>query len=103
MKKHYLLRNLLLAMMLGASAGCFAQALTGVYTINSGQATGGTNFQSFTDFATAINTNGISGDVTVNVVAASGPYNEQVTISSITGSSASNRVVINGNGCLLYY
>jgi hypothetical protein len=103
MKKNYVLHQVILAMLCLASINVNSQALSGLYTINSAQATGGTNFQTFTDFATAINTNGISGTVTVNVDPGSGPYNEQVTFSQITGASAANRVTINGNGRLLYF
>src|SRR4051812_47697792 len=76
-------------------------ALSGVYTINSGSSTGGTNFQSFTDFATAINAQGVAGSVTVNV--SGGPFNEQVLFNQITGASASNNITINGNGCTLTF
>jgi hypothetical protein len=77
--------------------------LSGVYTINSAQGTGGTNYQTFSAFASDINSQGISGDVTVNVATSSGPYNEQVTFTQITGASSSDRVVINGNGNLLTF
>jgi len=80
-----------------------AQALSGVYTINQAQATGGTNFQNFTAFANAVNSNGVSGPITVNVVANSGPYNEQVQFNSITGASAANKITINGNSNLLTF
>ncbi len=70
----------------------------GVYTINSAQVTGGGNFQSFTDAINAISSCGIAGPVTLNVDPASGPYTEQITIPQIPGSSASNRLTINGNG-----
>lgn len=73
----------------------FAQ-LSGSYTINSGAATGGTNFASFTAFASAINTNGVSAAVTVDVVASTGPYNESLTLT-VSGTS-SNTITINGNG-----
>lgn len=72
--------------------------LSGNYTINSAVATGGTNFQSFTDFAAAINLNGLSGAVVVNVVAGSGPYTEQVMFGEFPNSSVVNTVTINGNG-----
>lgn len=75
-----------------------AVPLLGNYTINAALATGGTNFQSFTAFADSINTNGISGNVTVTVVVGSGPYNEQVVIDTVTGASANATVTLNGNG-----
>ncbi|MNU53304.1 PKD domain protein [compost metagenome] len=72
--------------------------LSGTYTINSGAATGGTNFASFNAFATALNTLGVCGPVVANVVAGSGPYNETVAFGNIDGTSAINKVRINGNG-----
>ena len=71
--------------------------VSGMYTINSGVATGGTNFQTFTDAFNYIKC-GINGPVVFNVNAASGPYNEQVTVPHINGASAVNPVIINGNG-----
>lgn len=76
--------------------------LAGVYTINSGAATGGTNYQTFNAAVSAL-TCGIAGPVTFNVVAGSGPYNEQVEIPSINGSSSINTITINGNNCTLTY
>ncbi|RYD98529.1 MAG: T9SS type A sorting domain-containing protein [Sphingobacteriales bacterium] len=67
------------------------------YTINSGVPTGGLNFNSFNDFATALNA-GICGPVVANVVAGSGPYNEIVEFPDVSGSSSTNTIRINGNG-----
>jgi hypothetical protein len=75
-----------------------ATPMSGTYTINSAVPTGGTNFQSFTDFATKANLGGLAGPVIVNVVAASGPYNEQVILGELNGSSVVNTLTINGNG-----
>ncbi|MEP7263591.1 MAG: T9SS type A sorting domain-containing protein [Bacteroidota bacterium] len=75
--------------------------LSGSYTIDSALPTSGTNFQSFTDFATSINSNGISSSVSISVTAGSGPYNEQVVINPITGSGPTATVTLNGNGELL--
>ncbi|MDI1354935.1 MAG: hypothetical protein PSX36_08455, partial [bacterium] len=80
-----------------------AQPLSGLYTINSGAATAGTNYQTFTALATDLNTNGVSGPVTVNVITLSGPYNEQPAFNAITGTSSTNKIVINGNGNLLVF
>lgn len=74
----------------------------GTYTINSAQATGGTNFQTFAAALTALNC-GIAGPVVFNVAPASGPYTEQVTIPSITGASAVNTITFNGNGRVLQF
>lgn len=69
----------------------------GTYTIDKNAPASATNFTSFTSAAGTLNTGGITGTVTINVVAASGPYNEQVTINNIPGASASSPVTINGN------
>ncbi|RAK63458.1 T9SS type A sorting domain-containing protein [Hymenobacter edaphi] len=83
--------------LLAAAPGAYAQTpLSGAYTINSAQATGGTNYASFADAAAALGTNGVSGPVTFAV--SGGPYLEQVSLPVIAGSSAANRVTINGNG-----
>lgn len=72
--------------------------LNGAYTINSGAATGGTNYASFGDFANALETCGVNGPVTATVTSGSGPYNEQFALSQITGTSATNTITIEGNG-----
>lgn len=46
---------------------------------------------------------GITGPVVFNVVAASGPYNQQVTIPVISGASAVNTITFNGNGNTLTF
>ncbi|RYE14843.1 MAG: hypothetical protein EOP51_27570, partial [Sphingobacteriales bacterium] len=79
-----------------------AQLAGGTYTINSGAATGGTNFISFGAAVTAM-ASGISGPVVFNVVAGSGPYTEQVTIGNITNASATNTIKFNGNGATVQY
>ena len=70
------------------------QGLSGTYTINSASPTAGTNFNSFTDFETAIATLGQCGPLVINVAA--GTYNESVVFSNIRGNSATNSVTING-------
>lgn len=89
-------------MALTGAFGLFAITATaqisGVVTINSAAATGGTNYQSFTALATALNTSGINGPLTVNVVSGSGPYTEQPDFGQIAGTSSTNRIIINGNG-----
>jgi hypothetical protein len=77
--------------------------LSGTYTINKTQPTAGNNYNSFTEFATAINTGGFGGPVVVNVVAGTGPYTEQVSIGQPVNSSATNTLTINGNGNTLEY
>lgn len=89
-------------MALTGAFGLFALAanaqISGVVTVNSAVTTGGTNYQSFTDLALALNTSGVNGPLTVNVVSGSGPYNEQPLFTQIAGVNASNRITINGNG-----
>lgn len=69
----------------------------GTYTINSAVATGGTNFQSFNHAYQAMRC-GILGPIIMNVVPGSGPYNEQLIMDSIAGTSAINTITFNGNG-----
>lgn len=77
--------------------------ISGVVTINSAAATAGTNYQTFTDLATALNTNGVNGPLTVNVVANSGPYTEQPTFNVIAGAGGSSPITINGNNNVLQF
>ena len=74
----------------------------GTYTINSAAATGGNNFQSFTDAVNAIKC-GVTGGVTFNVIAGSGPYTEQITIPFIAGATPANPIVFNGNGATIQF
>lgn len=78
-------------------------ALSGNYTINSAQVTGGTNFQSIGDFATALNTYGVCGPVVANVVSGSGPYTETVTFGNIVGASTTNTIRLIGNGATIQF
>ncbi len=66
----------------------FAQ-LSGSYTIDP-SGTGTNNYTSFTSAISALSTSGVSGAVTFNVK--QGTYTEQVTIPSVTGASASNKI-----------
>ncbi len=75
-----------------------AQPLAGLYTINSALVTGGTNFQSFNDFATSININGISASVIATVEPGSGPYHEQVAFRDIPGAGSGATVTLEGSG-----
>lgn len=79
-------------------AGLETGISAGTYTIDSSMVTGGTNFQSFVDFADAVSNFGLCGAVTVDVVVGSGPYNQQVVFDNIEGSSSTNTITINGNG-----
>ena len=93
-------RWLAMACLLLTSPAVFAQ-LSGTYTINSAQPTGGTNYTSFTAAAAALNASGVSGPVTFNV--SGGPYTEQISLNPLTGASATNRVTFNGNGSTIRY
>lgn len=69
--------------------------LAGNYTIDAG---GTGDFLTLQSFVDAMNTCGIAGPVVGNVLAGSGPYTERVVIPSILGASATNTIIINGNG-----
>src|SRR5688572_24986536 len=90
-----------LTFLLCHTGGYLSAQLNGAYTINSALATGGTNFQTFTAFATALNSQGVGSPVTVNV--SGGPFVEQVNFTQAAGVSATNTITINGNGCLLTF
>ena len=74
----------------------------GTYTINATVPTGGTNYNSFNAAKAALSC-GIAGPVVFNVVSATGPYNEQLILESIAGTSAINTVTFNGNGNALAF
>ena len=84
-------------------SGTAMAQLSGKYTIDSKNASEGTNFASFSDLSDSISAIGVSGPVVVDVVAGSGPYNEQVTfktngLADSIRPSAINTIKINGNG-----
>ncbi|RXK82938.1 Ig-like domain-containing protein [Filimonas effusa] len=78
------------------------QRISGNFTINKNQASGGTNFQSFNEAWNAIRC-GINGPVVFDVVAGSGPYNEQLILGPVAGSSDLNTITFNGHGNSLSY
>jgi hypothetical protein len=78
-------------------------ALNGVYTIDAGSPASSTNFQSMTSAGLALICGGVSGPVTFDVVAGSGPYTSQLTIPQIAGVSATNTITVNGNGNVVTY
>lgn len=102
MKKSYTRIKVFVATLTMAAFTMSAQ-LAGLYTINSASVTGGNNFQTFNDLKTALVNQGVSGGVTVNVVANSGPYVEQVDFPQIVGMSAASPVIVNGNGNTLTF
>ncbi len=73
-------------------------SMSGVYTINQNAIVSTTNYTSFQSFFDDLQCGGVSGPVTVNVVAGSGPYTEQVVASEVVGVSSVNTITINGNG-----
>src|SRR5688572_7695740 len=73
-------------------------SLAGTYTINKNAAASATNFQSFTSAVNTLNSCGISGAVTFNVVTATGPYTETIEMLNVNGTSATNTITFNGNG-----
>ncbi len=76
--------------------------LSGNYTINNANPTGGGNFNNYNDAVNAIKC-GIAGPVVFTVVPGSGPYNEHIIIPQITGASATNTITFKGNGTTLAY
>lgn len=70
------------------------------YTINKAAAASATNFTSFASAVATLNC-GIGGPVKFTVY--NGPYNEQLTLTPITGASATNTVTFEGNGQTLVY
>ncbi|MBK0401882.1 T9SS type A sorting domain-containing protein [Adhaeribacter sp. BT258] len=70
----------------------------GTYTINKNAPASATNFVSFASVINSLKSCGVSAPVTFNVVAGSGPYNENISIDNISGASATNTITFNGNG-----
>ncbi len=83
MKHFYAYRLLTLFILL--APGIVLSQLSGNYTIGSGG-----DYATFSDAANDLNTNGVSGPVTFDVI--SGSYNEQFALGAISGVSASNIV-----------
>jgi PKD repeat protein len=86
-----------------------AQMPGGTYTIDANSSASTTNFRNFISFSNALRNisrtdggplygaAGISGAITVNVVANSGPYTERVEFFQVTNASSTNTISINGN------
>jgi hypothetical protein len=77
--------------------------ISGTVTVNSLQATGGTNYQTFSALAAKLNTAGVSGPLYVNVVANTGPYVEQPVFYQAPGVSPTNTITVNGNNNVLTF
>lgn len=73
--------------------------LRGVYTIGGV----GANYPTLTAAANDLNNYGVCGNVTFNVNPAAGPYNEQVALRNVAGTSDTSKIVFNGNGALVTY
>ena len=92
-----------LALTIGLSIPGWSMAqLSGTYTLNNAATTGGTNYNNWTDFANALNTLGVSGPVTVNVMS-SLTVTSNVQLNQFTGTSSTNVVTINGGGNFIAY
>jgi hypothetical protein len=92
-----------LILLLCMAAFNLGAQLSGIITINGTAPVSATNYTSFTSLASDLSTLGINGPLTVNVVAASGPYIEHPVFGVISGVSATNTITINGNGNILTY
>lgn len=101
MKKNYALMKVFIVLLSLFTIRTNAQ-LSGIVTINSGAATAGTNYQSFSALASALGANGINGTLVVNVTPAAG-YTEQPIFNAIAGTSATNTITVNGNGTQLTF
>ncbi len=75
----------LLGALIFVTSGNLSAQLSGSLTIGSGG-----NYASFADAVSALNSQGVSGNVVFNVL--TGVYNEQFEIGTINGVSGSNRV-----------
>jgi len=72
----------------------------GTYTINPALPPGGGNYQTIAAAVSALSC-GIAGPVIFNVAPGSGPYNEQVIVPIVGGTSAVNTVTFYGNGATI--
>lgn len=72
----------------------------GTYTINPALPPGSGNYQTITAAVNALSC-GIAGPVVFNVAPGSGPYNEQVVVPPVTGTSAVNTVTFYGDGATI--
>jgi gliding motility-associated-like protein len=103
LRGHVFNKKFLITLCLGFSFIVEAQAqVSGTFTINSAVATGGSNFQTFSA-AVASLSSGVNGAVVFNVQSGSGPYNEQVVLNNITGTSATNTITFNCNAVTLSF
>lgn len=77
--------------------------ISGNYTINKNEPTGGTNFNTFSDLKVQLEMVGIDGPLVVDVLGNNAIYEEQVTFLNVAGASLTNKITINGNGNTLQF
>jgi gliding motility-associated-like protein len=103
LRGHVLNKNILFTLCLGLSFLGKAHAqVSGTFTINPGLPASTSNFQTFSA-AVASLSGGVNGPVTFNVEPSTGPYNEQIILNSIAGTSATNTITFNCNGATLTF
>jgi parallel beta-helix repeat protein len=84
------MRNLLTALFTLLGFSLFAQ-MSGIYTVNPAAAASATNFQTIVAANTALQTNGISAPVTIQIF--NGTYTEAgTTLGAVAGSSPTNTI-----------
>ena len=74
----------------------FRSGLVGTFSVGGT----GSNFANIAAVADILNTNGVCGPVVLNINPAAGPY-AGFTLQNITGLSAINTLIINGNGSVI--
>lgn len=77
----------------------FGGALQGIYTIGGL----GSNYANISAAASDLKTKGICGPVVFNINRAASPYNEQIGLGIINGTSATNTIIFNGNGSTIRF
>ncbi len=96
-KTKQFLQTFALAVCLGTCSILSAQISGGTVTINSGSATGGTNYNNWADFRTALVATTLTSALSVNVLTTDSVLST-VNFPSIAGASSTNTITINGNG-----
>ena len=93
--KHYFTSKLRAAILVTLSlfSGSAMAQLSGTVTLGSG----GT-YTTWAALASALNNNGVSGALTVDVTSDLSAGSSAVTFNAITGASSTNTITINGNG-----
>jgi len=89
-------------LMLLFLAGVANAQLSGSYTIDAASSTSGTNFNSWSDFASAVTTSGVSAAVSVTVKSNVTTTTRSV-FGAISGASSTNTITIDGGSFVLSY